>query len=124
MSEQLVTNEMAAALRRLQFDPTATPTYEGLSGGLVWPDEWSEELSRACSEAPPGKKYVCRYLWAYRASMIRGCPDDRLADLWQALLVQFPGWPGFQSSRRSPEHRAELERMEAAFLRNLEEEWK
>jgi len=124
MSGQLVTNEMAAALLRLQFDPAAAPSYEGLSGGLVWPDEWSEELSRACSEAPLDKRYVCRYLWAYRASVIRGCPDDRLAGLWQALLVHFPSWPGFQPNRRSPEHRADLERMEAAFLRDLEEDWK
>lgn len=121
MVERPYTPAMAAALRRLQFDPAAVLSYEGLSGGLVWSDEWSPELQRACSQAPPEVKYVCRFLWAYRASLIKGSPDPRWEDLWQTMRADFPCWPMFQRSRCTPELQGELERRGRAFLDELED---
>ncbi|MBX3472134.1 MAG: hypothetical protein KF878_35225 [Planctomycetes bacterium] len=53
-----VTGPVASALRDLRADPDARPDDERLSGGLVWPDETSPALLRACLAAPPEERHL------------------------------------------------------------------
>jgi hypothetical protein len=59
---------------------------------------------------------VLRYLVAYRAGLIRGEEDERFRDVWQAMVANYPDWPGLRSERRSPELREQLEADGSASL--------
>ena len=119
--QALLAPAVAAALRALRYDPEAAPAYEGLSGGLVWSDEWSDELSQAVGTLTGDRRWLFRYVSAYRASLIRGTPDWRLSHPWEALQATHPDWPGFHPARRSGDLRGVLERDREEFVKELDD---
>lgn len=102
-------------LRGLRVDPTATRSYEAMSGGFFWSDE---------RPAPPysesASDYAMRFLLGYRASLVRGQPREDLRSVWDAVLAACPGWPGFLPERRSPTLAEELVQTSRRTLRRLE----
>jgi hypothetical protein len=114
-----LTPDQARALESLRFDPNARRSYELLSGGFVWTDETCDGVWHA-PDAGDEQWYVLRYLWGYRASLIRGAPDERLRSTWDAMVANYPDWPGLRPERRSTALAAELEAQARVALDDLE----
>jgi hypothetical protein len=106
-----------AIIRRARWNPQAACSYEGLSGGLRWDDEFPREAISACVQAD---NWAFRFVWAYRASLIRGRPREELRVAWDQLAQECPHWPGFRPERRAAELRGLLEAENARFLAEVE----
>jgi hypothetical protein len=102
-----------AILRLTRWNPQAACSYEGMSGGLVWADEFPREAISACIQVD---NWAFRFVWGYRASLIRGQPREELRTPWDQLAQECPQWPGFRPERRSAELRERLETESARFL--------
>ena len=104
-------------LRALRYDPAAVRGYEMMSGGFMWSDELpaSDQYSD-----PHDGDYALRFLFGYRASLIRGRPDEGLRPVWDAVLAACPSWPGFRSERCSVSLAAELGKDRKTGMRHLE----
>lgn len=105
-------------LRQTRCNPQAACSYEGMSGGLRWNDEFPGEAIEACIRAD---SWAFRCVWAYRASLIRGQPRDELRGAWDQLARECPEWPGFRPERRAAALRDWLDSEEARFLREMDE---
>ena len=101
-------------LRGSRVDPAATRQFEIMSGGFMWSDE---RPGAGYSEA--AGDYAMRFLFAYRASLVRGRPRAELRAVWEAVLAACPEWPGFLPERCSPELAPELERASSTNSRYL-----
>jgi hypothetical protein len=88
-----------------------------MSGGLRWGDEFPPETISACMRED---NWAFRFVWAYRASLIRGEPREELRAAWDQLARECPDWPGFLPERRAPELRERLEAENARFLAEME----
>jgi hypothetical protein len=106
-------------LRRINWDPNASCLYEGMSGGLVWGDEFPRE---AFSDSHREVIGAMRFVLGYRASLIRGQPREGLRSAWEQLARECPRWPGFRPERRAPELRDRLDAENDRFLRELNEQ--
>jgi hypothetical protein len=102
-------------LRGLRVDPQATRHYEMMSGGFFWSDERpGPDYSEIAGD------YAMRFLFGYRASLVRGQPRADLRSLWEAVLAACPEWPGFLTERCSPALAEELARASKSGLRDLD----
>jgi hypothetical protein len=115
--ESLFPEAAIAILRRTQWNPRAACAYEGMSGGLVWGDEFPLDAISACVSVD---NWAFRYVLGYRASLIRGTPREELRPPWDQLAQQCPQWPGFRPERRSSELRKLLEAENTRFLADVE----
>jgi hypothetical protein len=104
-------------LQALCYDPAAERSYEMMSGGFMWSDELPPS---DVYFDPHDGDYALRFLLGYRASLIRGRPDEGLRPVWDAVLAACPNWPGFRSERCSVSLAAELEKEGKASMRHLE----
>ena len=95
--------------------PDATPFYEIMSGGIVWSDE-------KITDVPSEVVWALRPLFAYRASLIVGAPEEKWRAYWAECQKLFPRWIGFRADRQrqAPELVVLLKKGEAAMLRDLE----
>jgi len=107
-----------AVLRGTRWNPEATCSYEGMSGALRWDDEFPDEAIKACIRED---NWAFRFVWAYRASLIRGQPCEELRAAWEQLSRECPEWPGFHPERRSTSLRERLDSDAERFLREFEE---
>ena len=108
--------EYAKRLDRMDTpSPVATPFYELMSGGLVWSDE-------KITDVPSEVIWALRPLFAYRASLIVGAPEEKWRPYWNECRTLFPRWVGFHPDRQrqAPELIVLLKKGEAAMLRDLE----
>lgn len=107
MDSLLLPDDAIAILRRAVWRPDAARFYEVMSGGFWWTDELVREASRVCVGRD---NWSFRYLMGYRASVVRGEPDECLRPVWEQLRRECPAWPGLRPERSSPALAAELRR--------------
>jgi hypothetical protein len=92
--------EIVEEFRKLKYDPNAKSSYEWMSGGLIWKDEFTSELIAGLSkQTHPIINYLLRYLWAYRSSLVVGKERLEFRKIWQTVYSQVPFWPGFTPER-------------------------
>lgn len=87
-----------AVLDGMTFDPKAKGSYECLSGGLIWPDEFPSISSPEWASVALG--YVYRFLIAYRASLTLGEERAEFRAVWEQVKTLAPNWPGLRPERR------------------------
>jgi hypothetical protein len=80
---------------------------------------WSDERPEPGYSEVAGD-YAMRFLFGYRASLVRGQPREDLRSVWEAVLAACPEWPGFLPERCSPALAEELSRASASSFRDLE----
>jgi hypothetical protein len=106
--------QIADLVRGLKRSPDAKMFYELLSDSLVWTDEIPE-----LSAGQVASQRALRFVFRYRTSLMLGKPEERCRVYWEEALTLFPGWPGFELERRSPELRATYESFHAEAMRDL-----
>ncbi|WDI42267.1 hypothetical protein [Bremerella sp. P1] len=107
-----------AILRQTIWDPNAICIYDGVSGGLVWSDEYPHEAMKVCL---PDNHWAFRYVLAYRASLILGEPREEFSAPWDQLMKECPNWPGLRPERQSTALREQLKQAKSRFKRKFEE---
>jgi hypothetical protein len=102
----LFTSAGLEVLNRRPYDPAARASYDILSGGLIWPDEFPRIGSPEWLVIAPRCAY--RYLIAYRASLTLGeeLPDFR--PVWDQVTSSASNWPGLRAERRGETARRRL----------------
>jgi hypothetical protein len=95
-----------AVLDRQPFDPTARGSYEMMSGGLIWRDEFPEYGSPEWQLV--ATDWVYRYLIGYRASITLGEERAELRPVWGQVVQGAPNWPGLREERRGDNARRRL----------------
>jgi hypothetical protein len=106
MSEPYYPLKALEVLRAARYDPDADYGFELLSGTFIWTDENYVEFTAAC-RANDNLEY-----WdpvAYRASVIRGAPNEAYRRGWEEVQRLCPDWPGLRPDRSSPTLREALE---------------
>jgi hypothetical protein len=103
----LLPDDALDILRGAVWNPQAERFYEVMSGAFWWTDELVREASRACMAKG---NWAFRYLMGYRASLIRGAPDDRLRPAWDQVRRECPTWPGLRPERSGPGLAKEMDR--------------
>jgi hypothetical protein len=107
MDSLLLPDDAIAVLRRAVWQPDAKRSYELMTGSFWWPDELVHEVSRLCVERD---NWSFRYLMGYRASVIRGAPQEAYRPVWEQVARECPDWPGLRPERNSPALAVELHR--------------
>lgn len=110
-----------AILDRHLYDPDARSSYELMSGGLIWSDEFPKLGSLEWAAVSPN--WVYRYLIAYRASITLGVERMEFRPVWEQIMRQAPHWPGLRQERSGARARRRLlaaERRQARCLDELE----
>jgi hypothetical protein len=107
MAANLFTEEVIELVRRAAFDPAAKRAYDMMSDSFWWSDEMMLEMASICLAKD---NWAFRSLLAYRGTLIRGQPDDRLRPAWDQLLQACPHWPGFRRERYDAELLPALQR--------------
>ncbi|PQO33449.1 hypothetical protein C5Y96_11440 [Blastopirellula marina] len=110
--------EVLAILRQTTWDPKAICIFDGVSGGLLWSDEYPPEAMAVCFSS---NNWAFRYVLAYRASLIQGEPREEFSAPWDQLVEQCPNWPGLRPERQSPTLRDHLIEAHARFARKFQE---
>src|SRR4051794_10498696 len=87
--------ELAPFLRGLTSSPTATVSFELLSGGLLWSDEFPGDPAWYGVE----NWDIIRFVLNYRTSLILGEPAAGGREIWEEARRLFPDWPGFAPER-------------------------
>jgi hypothetical protein len=95
-----------AVLDRQAYDVAARASYELMSGGLMWPDEFPPCSSRAWMEISPN--WVYRYLIAYRAPIILGEQRAAFRPVWEQVARHAPNWFSLRAERRGNSARRRL----------------
>jgi hypothetical protein len=101
-----------AVLDRMPFDPAARGSFEQMSGGLIWPDEFPPPGSPGWAVISPN--WVYRFLLAYRASITLGEERAEFRPVWDQVVQQAANWPGLRPERRGE---PALRRLRAALRR-------
>ena len=101
MTEQVTTFSDAALalLDAMPLDPNATYSYEHLSGGFVWSDEFPRISTPEWNIVSHDDLY--RHLWHIRRLITLGDTDLESLPLWQQLVNHAPSWPGLLPERRT-----------------------
>jgi hypothetical protein len=110
---------IAPILNGMAADPDARVSYETLSGGLAW----SDEFPGACERRQLWKEVVpiVRMLLRHRSMIIiNQAGEDLFGEVWEEAMRQFPNWPGFEVSRRSCSYAQLFFAEEAKANRELE----
>jgi hypothetical protein len=95
-----------AVLDRMPLDSTARGSFELMSGGLMWPDEFPRPGSPDWATVSPN--WVYRYLLAYRASITLGEERAEFRPVWEQVARHAPNWPGLRAERRGERARRRL----------------
>jgi hypothetical protein len=112
-----------SVLDRQAYSPMARASYDLMSGGLMWPDEFPRCGSAAWMEISPN--WVYRYLMAYRASITLGEERAEFRPVWEQVARHAPHWPGLRAERRGDKARRRLlaaKRRQARCLAELDAE--
>ncbi len=123
MDSLLLPDDAIVILRRAVWQSDAKRSYELMTGSFWWSDELVREVSRLCVGR---KDWSYRYLMGYRASVIRGAPDEHLRPVWEQVARECPDWPGLRPERNSPALADELrreERRQCVEFRRLERQF-
>ncbi|MBA2116621.1 hypothetical protein [Bremerella alba] len=107
-----------AILLQTTWDPNAICIFDGVSGGLLWSDEYPREAFAACFS---DNNWAFRYVLAYRVSLILEEPRDEFRAPWFQLVRECPDWPGLRQERRSPSLRDQLKRAQDRFRKEFQE---
>jgi hypothetical protein len=94
----LFSADALAVLDRMPFDPDARGSFELMSGGLIWPDEFPPPGSPEWELVRP--QWVYRYLVAYRRALTLGEDREEFRPVWEQVVRQAPNWPGLRPERR------------------------
>lgn len=113
----LLPDHVLKILRKTRWNPKAKCSYEGMSGGLWWDDEFPDSAIDACVEMD---NWAFRFVIGYRASLIMGEPREELRTTWEQLVNECPDWPGLQPEICSAELRSFLEVEHNRFMRQFE----
>jgi hypothetical protein len=103
---RLFSDAALAILDRMPFDVEARGSFEIMSGGLIWPDEFPRPGTDAWAAIAPGWLY--RFLIAYRASITLHPAQAKPYELWQQVVQHAPNWPGLRPERRGEQARRRL----------------
>ncbi len=108
-------------LNNQPYDPAAKGSYELLSGGLIWPDEFPKfgEPGREVVYAP----WAYRFLIAARAAITLGDEQTGFRPTWDQVVREAPKWPGLRPERWGEQARKRLlaaKRRETKCLDELE----
>ncbi|MDY3554387.1 hypothetical protein R5W24_003509 [Gemmata sp. JC717] len=101
-----------AVLDRMPFDPAARGSYDLMSGGLWWPDEFPGPGTADGKLVRLAGAYRC--LLAYRRALTLGEERDGFRPVWEQVVRHAPNWPGLRPERRG--NRA-AQRLRAALRR-------
>ncbi|GAB5406713.1 MAG: hypothetical protein Aurels2KO_49440 [Aureliella sp.] len=93
------TDEAIAILGALQADPDADYSYDHLSGGFLWTDEFPPIDSSAWTIVK--HDYIYRFLLRMRRCITLGDTAIEQTPLWQQMINDAPNWPGLLLERRS-----------------------
>lgn len=122
-ADALFSSTALLVLDQQHYDPAAKASFELLSGGLLWPDEFPRPTSSEWAVISPN--YLYRYLLAYRASITLGNERSEFRAIWEQVANHAPNWPGMREDRRGEKAqkrlRAALRRQERC-LSDLETE--
>ena len=101
MTEQVTqfSDAALAILDAMRHDPDATYSYEHLSGGFYWSDEFPPFDSADWKVV--GHDYIYRYLIRIRRCITLGDTALESSPLWQQVSSLAPNWPGLLPERRS-----------------------
>ena len=101
MTEQATTFSDAAlaVLDAMSVDPNATYSYEHLSGGFWWSDEFPRILSPEWGVV--SHDYLYRYLLNFRRQITLGESEIESHPLWEQVVNHAPTWPGLLPERRA-----------------------
>jgi len=105
MDSLLLPNNAIIILRRAFWQPDARRFYEMMTGSFWWTDELIQEVAQLCSGR---NNWSFRYLMAYRASLIRGKPNEGFCPVWDQIIRECPNWPGLRPERSSVSLATEL----------------
>lgn len=105
-NEGLFSPAALAVLDSQQYDPHAKGSYELMSGGLVWPDEFPDTGSAEWRLI--ARNYLYRYLIAYRSDITLGEERVGFRPVWEQALREAPNWPGLRPERRGEAARKRL----------------
>jgi hypothetical protein len=94
----LFSADALAVLDRMPFDPGARGSFELMSGGLIWPDEFPPPWSPGWELVRP--QWVYRYLIAYRRTLTLGEDRASFRPVWEQVARHAPNWPGLRPERR------------------------
>src|SRR5438105_8031694 len=94
----LFSTDALAVLNKMLFDPTACGSFELMSGGLIWSDEFPPPGAPGWAAISPN--WVSRFLLAYRASITLGEERAELRPVWDQVVKQAANWPGLRPERR------------------------
>jgi hypothetical protein len=108
-----------AVLDRQPFDPAARGSYEMMSGGLMWRDEFPEVGSPEWQLV--AADWVYRYLIGYRASITLGEERAAFRPVWEQVVQMAPNWPGLREERRGDDARRRLSAARRSSKRCLDE---
>lgn len=107
MDSLLLPDDAIVILRRAVWHPDAKRSYEVMTGSLWWTDELMCEVSHLCTGRD---NWSYRYLMGFRASVIRGAPNEAFRPVWDQVERECPNWPGLRPERNSVSLAAELRR--------------
>ena len=88
-------DEEIAAMRAMVHDPSASTSFEMLSGAVFWSDEDVLEFF-SLSRHREGSAHE---LFAYRTSLLVGEPRAELRYAWGEAMERCPEWIGFRAER-------------------------
>ena len=92
-------DEAIAILNAMPVDPDATYSYEHLSGGFMWTDEFPP--LRSAEWKIVRHDYIYRFLINMRRCITLGDTSHESTALWQQMVNDAPNWPGLLPERRS-----------------------
>lgn len=117
----LFSTEALEILNRMIYDPEDRPSYEIMSGGLLWRDEFPPFTTTLPREGKiVWKEYAPRYLIAFRASITCGEERIEFRPIWEQVVEFAPSWPGLRPDRRDERMRRLLRWNELGMNRCLD----
>jgi hypothetical protein len=103
----LLPDDAIIILRQAIWQPDARRFLEMMTGAFWWTDELVQEIAHLCVARG---NWSFRYLMGYRASVIRGKPEERFRPVWDQVARECPDWPGLRPERNCVSLATELHR--------------
>ncbi len=111
----LFSDAALAVLNGMAFDADAAYSYEHMSGGFVWSDEFPKLFTPDWTTV--SHDYLYRYLIQFRRKITLGIANADDLPLWQQVIANAPNWPGLALERRTGRIVKRLEAAERAAAR-------